>query len=290
MLDDGAVFEKAAVNFTHTRGRALPPAATARRPELAGRALRGGLGLADRAPAQSLRADLAREPALLRRRAATARRRAWWFGGGFDLTPYYGFEEDCRALAPHRARRLRAVRRRRLPALQEVVRRVLLPAAPRRAARHRRALLRRPRRGRLRALLRVLRSVGDHFLRGYLPIVERRRRTPYGERERDFQLYRRGRYVEFNLLYDRGTRFGLQSGGRIESILASLPPLAALALRLAAGAGHARGARSTTDFLRPRDWVRSSGEQYGSARCEQQRRAGLGHGTKRKMSPSPSTR
>ena len=100
-----------------------------------------------------------------------------------------------------------------------------------------------------------LRSVGDHFLAAYLPIVERRKDTPYGERERDFQLYRRGRYVEFNLVYDRGTLFGLQSGGRTESILMSLPPAGALALRLAPGAGHARGASSTSSSCAPRDWA-----------------------------------
>ena len=100
----------------------------------------------------------------------------------------------------------------------------------------------------------MLRAVGDAFLPAYLPIVERRRDMPYGEREREFQPYRRGRYVEFNLVYDRGTLFGLQSGGRTESILMSLPPLRQLALRLEAGAGHARGGLYS-DFLRPRDWA-----------------------------------
>ena len=165
----------------------------------------------------------------------------WWFGGGMDLTPYYGFEEDARTSTPPASRRSTPFGAGLLPALQELVRRVLLPQAPQRAARHRRHLLRRPRRAGLRHLLRAGALGRRPFPAAYVPIVERRRDLPYGERERDFQAYRRGRYVEFNLVYDRGTLFGLQSGGRTESILMSLPPRADVALRLEARARLAGG-------------------------------------------------
>jgi coproporphyrinogen III oxidase len=149
----------------------------------------------------------------------------WWFGGGMDLTPYYGFEEDARALPPHLQAGAGALRRRRIRPLKQWCDEYFF-------LKHRNE----PRgvggiffddlnEGGFERCSLLRAGVGDAFLDAYLPIVERRRALPYGERERDFQAYRRGRYVEFNLVWDRGTLFGLQSGGRTESILMSLPPL-----------------------------------------------------------------
>jgi coproporphyrinogen III oxidase len=223
VLEDGPVIEKAAVNFTHARGDRLPSAATERRPELAGAAFQAvslSLIVHPRNPyAPTSHANLrlfSAEP--------PSGNAVWWFGGGFDLTPYYGFDEDavhwhqvardaCRPLGGDAYARLKR-------ACDEYF---FLP--------HRRE----PRgigglffddlaEGGYERCFEFVRSVGDHYLGAYRPILARRKETPYGERERDFQLYRRGRYVEFNLVYDRGTRYGLQSGRRIESVLASLPP------------------------------------------------------------------
>jgi coproporphyrinogen III oxidase len=178
----------------------------------------------------------------------------WWFGGGFDLTPYYGFEED----AVHFHRTARAACE---PFGPEVYPRYKRWCDEYFFLRHR---------GEPRGIgglffddlhewgfdrcFEFLRSVGDHLLPAYLPILRRRKDMPYGERERDFQLYRRGRYVEFNLVWDRGTLFGLQSGGRTESILMSLPPLVRWRYGWQPEPGTPE-ARLYEEFLRPRDWV-----------------------------------
>jgi coproporphyrinogen III oxidase len=178
----------------------------------------------------------------------------WWFGGGFDLTPYYGFEED----AVHFHRTARAACE---PFGPEVYPRYKRWCDEYFFLRHR---------GEPRGIgglffddlhewgldrcFEFQRAVGDHLLPAYLPILRRRQGTPYGERERDFQLYRRGRYVEFNLVWDRGTLFGLQSGGRTESILMSLPPLVRWRYGWTPEPGTPE-ARLYADFLRPRDWA-----------------------------------
>jgi len=178
----------------------------------------------------------------------------WWFGGGFDLTPYYPFEED--AIHWHRQSRNACA-----PFGDDVYPRFKKWCDEYFYLRHR---------GETRGVgglfyddlnewgfercFEFSRSVADHFLPGYTPIVERRRHTPWGERERDFQLYRRGRYVEFNLVYDRGTIFGLQSGGRIESILMSLPPVVRWKYDWRPEAGTPE-AELYEDFLKPRDWL-----------------------------------
>ena len=180
----------------------------------------------------------------------------WWFGGGFDLTPYYGFAED--AVHWHRTARAAVAPfgAGLLPAFQARLRRVLLSsrigASPAGSAACSSTISTSSDFDRSFALTR---GVGDAYLPAYLPIVARRKATAYGERERSFQLYRRGRYVEFNLVWDRGTLFGLQSGGRTESILMSLPPLVRWDYdwRPEPGSPEARLAR---DFLRPRDWPR----------------------------------
>ncbi len=253
MLADGSVFEQAGVGFSHVFGPALPPSATLQRPDLAGRSFEAvGVSLVFHphnpyAPTthMNVRFFLAEKE---------GHEPVWWFGGGFDLTPYYGFEED----AVHFHRTARAACE---PFGTEVYPRYKKWCDEYFFLRHREE----PRgigglffddlhewgfdRG-----FAFLRSVGDHLLPAYLPILRRRKDTPYSERERDFQLYRRGRYVEFNLVWDRGTLFGLQSGGRTESILMSLPPL----VRWRYGwqpEPRTPEARLYEEFLRPRDWA-----------------------------------
>jgi coproporphyrinogen III oxidase len=251
-LEDGAVFEKSAVHFTHARGPRLPPAASERRPELSGlgfEAVSLSLIVHPQSPYvptthMNLRLFVASGEGAPR----------WWFGGGFDLTPTYGFEED--AVHWHRQ-----------------ARNACAPLGPGAYERYKKwcdEYFFLKHRGETRGIGGIffddlsqggfpmcfdfVRSVGDHFLPGYLPLVERRRAMPYGERERAFQLLRRGRYVEFNLVYDRGTLYGLQSGRRIESVLASLPPLVRWPYDWKPEP-ESPEARLAAEFLRPRDWL-----------------------------------
>ncbi len=253
VMEEGAVFEKAGINFSDVHGNSLPSSATAQRPELAGRSFRAmgvSLVIHPRNPFvptshANVRFFLAEKPG-----AAPV----WWFGGGFDLTPYYGFEEDARHW-------------------HLVAREACRPFGDDVYPRHKRwcdEYFFLKHRGEPRGVgglffddlnsggfdhcFAFTRSVGDHFLPAYLPIVQHRRSIAYGERERDFQAYRRGRYVEFNLVYDRGTLFGLQSGGRTESILMSLPPIVKWRYAWHPEPGTAE-ARLYTEFLRARDWI-----------------------------------
>ncbi len=251
VANDGPLLERAAVMFSNSRGPALPPAATARRPELAGRSFEAvslSLIVHPRNP------YVPTSHANLRFFTTDGEPAAWWFGGGFDLTPYYGFAEDC--VHWHREARAACA-----PFGAELYPRLKKACDEYFFLPHRSE----PRgigglffddfaEGGFAAAFGLVRSIGDHYLRAYLPIVERRKHTPYGERERAFQLYRRGRYVEFNLIHDRGTRYGLQSGRRIESVLASMPPLAAWRYDYTAEPGSAE-ARLTEEFLRPREWA-----------------------------------
>jgi len=257
LVEGGALLERGGCGFSHVRGRSLPPSATQHRPELAG------------APFEAMGVSLVFHPRnpyvptvhLNVRMLAALRPRAdpvVWFGGGMDLTPCYGFEDDARhfhrtlheALAPFGAERYPAYKRwcdeyfflkhRDEPRgiggvfFDDV-------AEPD-----------------VDTAYAMTRAVGEAFVRAYRPIVQRRRGLPYGERERDFQVYRRGRYVEFNLVWDRGTHFGLQSGGRSESILMSMPPLAAWRYDWKPAPGTPE-ARLYSDFLRPRDWAGEGG-------------------------------
>jgi coproporphyrinogen III oxidase len=253
ILERGGLFEKAGINFSDVAGEGLPASATQGRAELAGRSFRAmGVSLVlhpenPYVPTShaNVRYFLAEKP------GAEA---VWWFGGGFDLTPYYPFEED----AVHWHETARAACR---PFGDEVYPRFKRWCDEYFHLRHRQE----PRGvgglffddlnawGFERSFA-FLRSVGEAFLPAYLPIARRRRDLPWGERERSFQLYRRGRYVEFNLLYDRGTLFGLQSGGRTESILMSLPPLVRWDYDWHPEPGSPEE-RLYTEFLRPRDWV-----------------------------------
>jgi coproporphyrinogen III oxidase len=253
VLREGSVFEQAGVNFSHVTGTQLPPAATVQRPELAGAAWTAmGVSLV----IHPLNPYVPTTHANVRYFSAEgAGASEWWFGGGFDLTPYYPFEEDV--LHWHR-----------------IAQRACDPFGAHVYDAHkawcdRYFFLRHRNETRgvgglffddlnewgFERCFAYQRSVGDHFLDAYLPIVARRKDHAWGERERQFQLYRRGRYVEFNLVYDRGTSFGLQSGGRTESILISLPPLARWEYDWQPSPGSAE-ARLYSDFLRPRDWLK----------------------------------
>ncbi|HES75889.1 MAG TPA: oxygen-dependent coproporphyrinogen oxidase [bacterium] len=254
VLSEGAVFEQAGINFSHVLGASLPPSATAHRPELAGRrfeALGVSLVIHPRNPYvptshANVRFFIAE---------AEGQEPVWWFGGGFDLTPYYGDDEDC----VHWHQTAKAACE---PFGAEVYPRYKQWCDDYFFLKHRNE----PRGiGGLffddlneidfEHSFAVMQSIGDHYIPAYLPIVERRKNSAYGERERDFQLYRRGRYVEFNLVYDRGTLFGLQSGGRTESILMSLPPLVKWRYNYAPEAGSAE-ARLYEHYLQPQDWLR----------------------------------
>ncbi|MXX63439.1 MAG: oxygen-dependent coproporphyrinogen oxidase [Holophagales bacterium] len=279
VLTDGEVIEKAAVNFSHSRGDSLPLAATERRPELAGRSFEAtsvSLIVHPRNPyAPTSHANIrffiahppeGRSPGGTR--DEEEEEEGWWFGGGFDLTPYYGFEED--AVHWHRTAAQACA-----PFGEDLYARYKAACDDYFYLPHRQEMrgvgglffddlnrLERPAEldlfGRCFAFGR---SIGDHFLPAYLPILQRRKDLQYGERERGFQLYRRGRYVEFNLVYDRGTRYGLQARARTESILASLPPLAAWRYDYAPEAGSPE-ARLASDFLVRRDWIPASNPSH----------------------------
>ena len=259
VIEEGNVFERGGVNFSHVTGTTLPPSATAHRPELAGRrweAMGVSLVLHPRNP--YCPTSHANVRCFIASRAGEEP--VWWFGGGMDLTPYYGFEEDARhfhttcrdALAPFgddaypRYKKwcdeYFFLKHRNEPrGIGGIFFDDLNEAGPGGADPFQRCFA-------------LTRAVGDHFCEAYLPILEQRRDMAYGERERDFQAYRRGRYVEFNLVWDRGTLFGLQSGGRTESILMSLPPVVKWRYDWNPEAGSAE-ARLYSDFLRPRDWL-----------------------------------
>jgi coproporphyrinogen III oxidase len=253
VLSEGAVLEKAGVNFSHVSGDALPPSASAARPELAGRSFQAmGVSLVIHPRNPYAPTSHANVRLFIAEKAGEAP--VWWFGGGYDLTPYYGFEEDC--IHWHRTAAAACA-----PFGADVYARYKRWCDEYFHLRHRRE----PRGiGGLffddlndwgfDRCFAFLRAVGDSYLEAYLPILGRRKNTPYGERERAFQLYRRGRYVEFNLVYDRGTPFGLQSDGRTEAILMSLPPLVRWEYDYRPEPGSPE-ARLLSEFLIDRDWL-----------------------------------
>ena len=252
VLEDGNVFEKAGVNFSHVFGDGLPPSATAQRPELAGRSFQAmGVSLVihprnPRVPTShaNVRFFIADKPGA---------DPVWWFGGGFDLTPYYGQRDDAR----HWHATAKAACE---PFGGDVYPRFKKWCDEYFFLKHRNE----PRgigglffddlnEWGFERCFEFLRAVGDSYLEAYLPIVRRRKARPWTRRQREFQLYRRGRYVEFNLVYDRGTLFGLQSGGRTESILMSLPPLVAWRYDWKPEPGSEESV--LYDYLEPSDWL-----------------------------------
>jgi coproporphyrinogen III oxidase len=253
VLTDGAVLEKAGVNFSHVQGAALPPSASASRPELAGRSYQAmGVSLVIHPHNPYVPTSHANVRLFVAEKEGE--QPAWWFGGGYDLTPYYGNREDC--VAWHQVASQAC-------ALfgDDVYPRFKSWCDDYFYLKHR---------GEPRGVgglffddlnewdfetcFDFIKAIGDSYIQAYLPIIQRRKDTTFGERERQFQLYRRGRYVEFNLVFDRGTLFGLQSDGRTEAILMSLPPLVRWEYNYAPQPGSPE-AELTEYFLQPRDWL-----------------------------------
>nr|WP_294841248.1 oxygen-dependent coproporphyrinogen oxidase [uncultured Methylotenera sp.] len=255
LLEDGNVFERAGVGFSHVLGTKLPPAASVAHPEAAGR------------PWEAMGVSLVFHPRnpyvptvhmnvrfFVAKAQHAGEQDIWWFGGGMDLTPYYGFSEDAEHFHRTNKTALDAFDTSYYPRFKKDCDDYFF-------LKHRQEP---------RGIGGIFyddfselgfersfdfhRAVGDAFLQAYLPIVQRRKDTPYGERERDFQAYRRGRYVEFNLIYDRGTIFGLQSNGRTESILLSMPPIVKWRYDWKPETGSPE-AKLYTDFLIEKDWL-----------------------------------
>jgi coproporphyrinogen III oxidase len=253
VMEEGNVFERGGVNYSHVFGGGLPASATAARPELSGRSFEAmGVSIVLH-PRNPYAPTVHLNVRYLEARKEGAKP-VWWFGGGMDLTPYYGFEED----AVH---------------FHQTCKNALQPFGADYHPRFKKwcddyfyLKHRKEPRGiggiffddlgkpDFDACFNLTKSVGEHFVPAYVPLLERRLNTPYGESERDFQAYRRGRYVEFNLVWDRGTLFGLQSGGRTESILMSLPPIVKWRYDWKPAAGSPED-KLYTDFLIGKDWV-----------------------------------
>lgn len=253
VLTQGAVFEQAGVNFSHVTGAAMPASATAHRPELAGRSFEAmGVSLVIHPNNPYIPTTHANVRFFIAQKEGADP--VWWFGGGFDLTPYYPFEEDVREW-------------------HQTSKDICAPFGDEVYPKYKKwcdEYFFLPHRNETRGVgglffddlnqagfeqsFSFMQAVGNGFLTAYAPIVERRKETEFGERERQFQLYRRGRYVEFNLVYDRGTLFGLQTGGRTESILMSMPPLVRWQYAYTPEAGSPE-ADLYDNYLKPRNWV-----------------------------------
>ena len=255
VMSNGNVFEQAGVNYSHVFGAQMPASATAHRPELAGRSFHAcGVSLVLHPHNPHLPTTHANVRFFIAEKDGEAP--VWWFGGGFDLTPYYPYEED-------------------VVHWHQIARAAVQPFGADYYPRYKKwcdDYFYLKHRGETRGVgglffddlnelgfersFALMRAVGEAFLPAYLPLVERRKDTPYGEHQRQFQLYRRGRYVEFNLVYDRGTLFGLQSGGRTESILMSMPPLVRWQYGFQPEQGSAE-AKLYERYLKPQDWLKT---------------------------------
>jgi coproporphyrinogen III oxidase len=254
MIEEGALMERAGVGFSHVRGDKLPPSATAARPELSGRGFEAiGVSLVFHPRNPYVPTVRANVRVLVAKALRAGEEDIWWFGGGMDLTPYYPFEEDAQHF--HRT-----------------CQQALAPFGVNLYPRFKKwcdEYFYLKHRGEARGVggvffddfselgfeqsFAMTQAVGNAVVDAYLPIAQRRRDTPYGERERDFQAYRRGRYVEFNLVYDRGTHFGLQSGGRAESILMSMPPIVKWRYDWHPEPGSPEA--KLYEVIKPRDWL-----------------------------------
>lgn len=253
VMVDGKVIEKGGVNFSHVFGKQLPASATASRPELAGRSFQAmGVSLVIHPHNPYVPTSHANVRFFVAEK--DGEEPVWWFGGGFDLTPYYGFEEDVQFW--HQTAKAAC-----LPFGEGLYEKYKNWCDDYFYLKHRNE----PRgvgglffddlnEAGFDASFAFMQSIGDHFVKAYRPIMAKRKDTPFGERERKFQCYRRGRYVEFNLVFDRGTIFGLQTGGRTESILMSLPPVVHFDYNSVPEPGSAEE-KLYTDFLVHREWV-----------------------------------
>lgn len=253
VIANGAVFEKGGVNFSHVFGDRLPPSASAVRPELAGRSFQAaGVSLVIHPDNPYVPTSHANVRVFIAEKKGETP--VWWFGGGYDLTPYYAFDEDC--IHWHKTAK----------AACDPFGKEIYPHFKKWCDEYFFLKHRNETRG-IGGLFfddfhelgadnsfALLRSIGDSYVKAYLPIVNKRKNTTFGAREKEFQLYRRGRYVEFNLVYDRGTLFGLQSGGRTESILMSLPPLVRWDYNWQPEKGSTEE-KLYTEYLKPRDWL-----------------------------------
>lgn len=254
VMANGAIFEQAGINFSHVEGPSMPAAATAHRPELAGRSFQAmGVSLVIHPHNPYVPTSHANVRFFIAEKEGADP--VWWFGGGFDLTPYYGNEEDV--IHWHETSRTACA-----PFGEDIYPKYKKWCDEYFYLKHRNE----PRgvgglffddlnEWGFEKSFAFMQSVGDHYLQAYQPIVARRKGLEYGERERNFQLYRRGRYVEFNLVYDRGTLFGLQTGGRTESILMSLPPLVKWRYNWKPEEGSAE-AELYEKYLKPQDWLK----------------------------------
>jgi coproporphyrinogen III oxidase len=257
VMTHGAVFEQAGVNFSHVSGATLPASATAHRPELAGRSFQAmGVSLVIHPLSPYIPTSHANVRFFIAEKPGEAP--VWWFGGGFDLTPYYGFEEDGRHWHLTAQQLCQPFGDDVYPKYKKWCDDYFF-IKHRNEARGIGGLffddLNSPD---FDTCFSFMQAVGNGFTDAYLPIVEKRKALPWGERERQFQLYRRGRYVEFNLVWDRGTLFGLQTGGRTESILMSMPPLVRWEYGYEPEAGSPEAALYS-DFLPVRDWLAEKG-------------------------------
>ena len=253
VLSGGNVIEKGGVNFSHVKGDKLPPSATNKRPELAGKAFEA-MGVSLVMHPRNPYAPTSHMNVRFFIAGADTNEPIWWFGGGFDLTPYYGFEEDAKHW-------------------HQIASDACEPFGDSLYSHYKEwcdNYFKLPHRGEQRGVgglffddlnetgfddsFAFTQSVGDHYLSAYRPILQRRMGSEYGDRERRWQLLRRGRYVEFNLVFDRGTLFGLQSGGRIESILMSMPPMVAWEYQALPEKGSPEE-KLLTDFIVPKDWL-----------------------------------
>ena len=253
VLNDGAVFEQGGVNFSHVRGTSMPASATANRPELAGRSFEA-IGVSLVIHPKNPFAPTSHANVRFFIAEKEGEEPIWWFGGGYDLTPYYGFEED--AIHWHQTAKNACD-----PFGDDVYPKLKKWCDDYFYLKHRDEtrgagglFFDDLNEGGFKHCFAFLQSVGNSYIDAYVPIVKRRKDTQYGEREHDFQLYRSGRYVEFNLVYDRGTLFGLQSGGRTESILMSLPPLVKWRYNWQPEPGSDE-AKLYEVFLKPQDWL-----------------------------------
>lgn len=253
LIEEGNVLERGGVGFSHVKGMSLPPSAAANRPEVAGQPWEA-MGVSLVFHPRNPYAPTAHMNVRFFTTTSTDQKPVWWFGGGMDLTPYYGFKEDAQHFHQTCHNALQNHGKHLYDRFKKWCDDYFY-------LKHRKEA-----RGvggvffddfnetGFEKSFAMTQSVGDSFVHAYLPLLERRKDTPYGERERDFQAYRRGRYVEFNLVFDRGTLFGLQSGGRTESILMSMPPIVKWRYDWHPEAGSPEE-KLTTDFLPHRDWL-----------------------------------